>query len=329
MRTKKGLLFLLVILALFALGCKQTPPPQPEPEKPAKEDQQDQISLIQEEWSNSAHATVTDAGDPNSPATRDGCITCHDGRAFAQQIVSAADLDTSEPVAQDCDTCHSDYGKEVWEAGLVNLPSGEVRDGGGALCMSCHNARNVPDPATKTAPHPSTEADILMGTNGYHVEGKNYSNSPHTSVKDTCFSCHTADLGGGYASHTFEADLKTCVSCHQGIDTFNMKAKEDYDGNGQVEGFQDEVAGLQELLKETIEEGLDGGSFAISRGAIVFTKGEEEITDVPADLYHAAWNYFLTVNDGTKGLHNPEYVVQLLQQSILMLDGDLGAAAEL
>lgn len=326
---RKKLLFFILVLAipLMIVGCRQAQDPTPE-EPPAKEEQQeDHTEAIRKEWAESAHATATNADEPNSPAKREECMLCHDGRAFARQIASTEDLSTDEPVGQDCATCHEGHGKEVWESGLAQLPSGEVRDGGGALCMSCHNARKTPDPAARPAPHASAQADIVMGTNGFQVEGVNYSSSPHTAVKDTCFGCHMADLGGGYPSHTFEADVQTCEPCHQGINTINMKAKADYDGDGDLEGFQDEVDGLLKNLHDTIEARLEGGTFASSHGQIVFTAPDgNEMNDVPADLYHAAWNYYLVVNDGSRGIHNPVYVVQLLQQSILMLDGDLKEA---
>ncbi|MBI4759333.1 MAG: hypothetical protein HY783_10125, partial [Chloroflexi bacterium] len=41
-----------------------------------------------------------------------------------------------------------------------------------------------------------------------------------------------------------------CQACHAGIKTFNILAKADYDGNGKVEGVQDEVAGLLKVLKK-------------------------------------------------------------------------------
>lgn len=328
---KKLLLFILVLaIPIMIVGCRQAPDPTPG-ESPAKEEQQeDHTEAIRKEWAESAHATATNADEPNSPAKREECMLCHDGRAFARQIASTEDLSTDEPVGQDCATCHEGHGKEVWESGLAQLPSGEVRDGGGALCMSCHNARKTPDPAARPAPHASAQADMVMGTNGFQVEGVNYSSSPHTAVKDTCFGCHMADLGGGYPSHTFESDVQACESCHQGIRTINMKAKADYDGDGTVEGFQDEVDGLLKLLHDTIEARLEGGTFTTGHGQIVFTSQDgSEINDVPADLYHAAWNYYLVVNDDSGGIHNPVYAVQLLQQSILMLDGDLKEAKQL
>ncbi|NLC76321.1 MAG: ammonia-forming cytochrome c nitrite reductase subunit c552 [Clostridia bacterium] len=331
MRYKYSLI-LLVLVACLAVGCRQaadnTPP---EPQEPAQEEQQkNPAEAIREEWAKSAHATATNAESPDSPAKREACMRCHDGRAYTMQISSVEDLDTGEPVGQDCDTCHSGHGKEVWQSGLVQLPAGEVRDGGGALCMDCHNARNIPDPENRPAPHASAEADIVMGINGFQVEGKTYGSSPHTAVKDTCFGCHMADLGGGYPSHTFKSDVETCKSCHQGIDTVNMKAKDDYDGDGTVEGFQEEVDGLLKTLHDTIEAKLEGGSFTSGHGRILFQDGNgNDLENVPAELYHGAWNYFLVVNDGSRGIHNPLYVVQLLQQSILMLDGDLGDAKQL
>lgn len=332
MRRKLWLLFfVLVLLIPLTVGCRQAANEIREEQQQTEEQQQeDHTQAIREEWSKSAHAVATNAQEENSPAKRDECMRCHNGQAYVKQVTSADELNVDEPVGQDCDTCHSGHGKEVWASGLVTLPAGEVRDGGGALCMDCHNARKTPDPENRPAPHSSAEADIVIGTNGYHVEGVTYSSSPHTAVKDTCFGCHMADLGGGYPSHTFKADVKPCQSCHQGISDINMKAKADYDGDGSIEGFQEEVDGLLKLLHDTIEAELDGGTFSTGHGQIVFTgKDGNEMSEVSPDLYHAAWNYYLVMNDGSRGIHNPVYVVQLLQQSVLMLGGDLKDAKQL
>lgn len=328
----KHLLILLALVALLAAGCRQadnTPAPAPQQPKQEEQQQKDPTEAIREEWAKSAHATATNADAEDSPAKRDNCIRCHNGKAYAMQISTADEVDTGKPVGQDCETCHSGHGKEVKESGLVQLPAGEVRDGGGVLCMDCHNARNTPDPDKRPAPHASAQSDVVMGMNGYQAEGKTYSSSPHTAAKDTCLGCHMANLDG-HPSHTFKADVEACKSCHQGMDSINRKAQADYDGDGNVEGFQEEIDGLLKMLHDAIEAKLNGGTFTTGHGQILFQDANQnELDNVPAELYYGAWNYFLVSNDGSKGIHNPTYAVQLLQQSILMLDGDLGKAQQL
>ena len=45
-----------------------------------------------------------------------------------------------------------------------------------------------------------------------------------------------------------------CAGCHVGLDTYNRTARADYDGLNGIEGIQDEVQGLLDLLLEKIED---------------------------------------------------------------------------
>jgi len=140
------------------------------------------------------------------------------------------------------------------------LPAGFQASGvgKGALCIVCHESRNGEpvagagnptlhedndlnfDPqldinaspalaATLTkvtsynAPHDAAQGDVLMGRNGYFVQGVR---SPHSLIADTCVNCHMelmpapndfdpARLG---TNHNFAVDLgvaNICSNCHQ------------------------------------------------------------------------------------------------------------------
>jgi hypothetical protein len=77
---------------------------------------------------------------------------------------------------------------------------------------------------------------------------------------------------GGHSFNTVTPDGKTdygssCKSCHGDVKDFNMKAKADYDGNGKVEGDQDEIKGLLDTTWKALEakgwkKNNTGGSYA-------------------------------------------------------------------
>ncbi len=47
---------------------------------------------------------------------------------------------------------------------------------------------------------------------------------------------------------------ESCKSCHGEVKDFNLKAKADYDGDGKVDGVQDEVKGLLNVLWKALED---------------------------------------------------------------------------
>ncbi len=279
---------------------------------------------ITEQWLNSAHAKPTE-----STIGRDGCVKCHDGKAFSVQNDKAADITT--PSGQNCLSCHSSYGSELKQKGQVSIPTKETfRSGTGALCMSCHNSNSVPnisDPR-RTSPHYSAQADVLTGSGGIRIsEDIQFNNTfGHISLDNSCADCHMPMLEEGFRSHTFSMENEyahlTCAKCHENVADFNIRAKADYDGDGTIEGMQDEVLGLKNILYNAISEELDGGYFETSRGSIVFFNAQgQQLNEVSDEIYLAAYNYYLIKNDGSKGIHNPLFTVHLLQQSYKILTG--------
>jgi len=162
-----------------------------------------------------------------------------------------------------------------------------------ATCENCHNGREVPANAVKGQyPHYSSAAEFLNNTGGV-TYGQTIQDSPHALMvgagpvpnpKDQtgatklfggatpgpCVYCHmypsiTDAKDPNYlkvGAHSFNSvspDGKfdytaPCKSCHGDQKDFNFKAKADYDGNGKVEGVQDEVKGLLNVLWKALED---------------------------------------------------------------------------
>lgn len=282
------------------------------------------VDMITEEWSNSLHSRA-------NPSTvgRDECIICHDGVAFAKKLEQSSQLATS--TGQDCFSCHEGYGRELKEAGILDIPTKENFNAGiGAVCSSCHNADNIPDikNARRAYPHYGSQADVLTGFGGIRVNEEDHFNNTygHISLDNSCVDCHMPVNSKGYISHTFKMEAEfaelVCASCHQGAIDFNYKAKADYDGNEKVTGIQDEITGLLSVLEKAISDELGGGSFAASKGAInYYDANGNPIAEVADKVYLASYNYLLIYNDGSKGVHNPLFAAQLLQYSYRHLTG--------
>jgi mono/diheme cytochrome c family protein len=171
---------------------------------------------------------------------------------------------------------------------------------------------------------------MLMGAGGvsfdlpFEVE-----NTHGIVVPDSCASCHMADGIGEPGElnpplvglHTFamrdpennaiNAD-NACATCHSGLDTYDRTAGGDYDGNGLVQGVQTEVEGLLTIMRSGILSTMPGTS-ATAGGYINITSGG--FNALAQQQKQALYNYNFVAKDGSRGVHNTSYAVQLLQRS--------------
>lgn len=296
----------------------------------------------QDQWEGTKHNIKNiDTTAADAPAKRDNCLSCHDGEGFANKVSKRADLPAPAKDAVNsigCDSCHGKRATDLMASGNTDkLANGyQVKGAGaGALCISCHNGRKLPDAAKKPAPHRSPQFDILYAAVGARTPGVSYASSPHGANPKSCVSCHMAQLGG-VANHTFEVVDKpdyvknACGSCHAGLTVLNRTALADYDGDKVIEGTQDEVKGLIALLDKAAadKEKELGASFGEDHGAFAWTDSAKAAVKVPDALYFARFNLALVEEDGSHGIHNPAYVISLLQNSYKQLTGqDVPGAA--
>lgn len=318
--------FIVGLIVLFAVaaaaGCGRQQDEQPAPQ-PGNGDGADiNINALVQQWVESDHSNIL-----LTPAQRDNCVLCHDGGAFADGITEIANVDRDFFVSIDCRACHTGAGAELLQSGTVDIPTAEGVEGGtGAQCMSCHNERYAPIYENLRAPHYSAQAGLFTASGGARVEGFDYgSTSAHRNLDNSCVYCHMTGTEDGFASHSFRVDdiQAACGQCHQDLTDANLQARNDYDGDGETKGFQDEVQGLIALVEEAISEELGGASVTTGGGAIQFIDNDDNpIEDIPEDVYLAAFNLQLVRYDGSLGVHNPIYAVQLLQQSYRLLTGE-------
>jgi hypothetical protein len=333
---KKLLVFLFIFgLICFGAGCAGTnnegdntgenTPQQEEENNKGKDINLSQV--IYDQWAESGHAKAEGEDNPaEAPGMRaqGGCFFCHNGYAFENNAKDLEGIGILKGTT--CDTCHIGYGHQTMTAGKAETLIGTVEGGKGSMCMACHNGRGK-KPDLESAPHHSVQADMTLGKNGGEISGVSYGNSGHSNLTDSCLSCHMAADENGTQDHTFKMNEKNideaCNKCHK-FDTFNPEAKGDYDGDGSKEGIQTEVEGLLKLVNDEILKKLDGGKFVSTHGSVEFQDKDGKAIETPPDenLYRAAWNYFFVDYDGSKGIHNPKYAVQLLQQSYKGLTGN-------
>jgi len=287
--------------------------------------------------------------------SRAACRQCHTGNGYIDYSMGkpAAQQNGAFRVL-DCVVCHATHGKSQ-DASLLRIydtvtlptegPDETLTDVGPmATCLVCHNGRIAPDDPGLT-PHYALGGVMLEGINGVTF-GYTLTNSPHSTLAN-CIDCHMAPSpapgqpgAGKIGGHSFNMKVhdpsdpdfgvenvqNACntPACHGAtgrspdllITELNREAFGDYDGDGTIEGVQDETQGLMDLVLAQIQ----------AKGAVQLPAYPYWVTSgvAPADLpivQDAIWNWEYVDNSGDLGIHNTSYAVGLLQVTYRVLAG--------
>ena len=227
--------------------------------------------------------------------------------------------------------------------------------GFGTICINCHRSRNgsvtnsiVAYPlgqqtwagGSSFGPHDSPVSDLFYGVNGW-TYGQNIPSAAHRdAITNACMGCHMQTvastdpaflLAGGHSMNmsyqsvaggvTNKVDMVgVCQQCHGGITTFDLP-RQDYNGDGIIEGVQTEVQHILDKLSTLLPNSTYQPSGNYMADGLVKTSISVK-TNWPAKFLEAAYNWQLVNNDGSKGVHNAPYAVGLLKASIADLTGD-------
>lgn len=294
------------------------------------------------QWNESRHAVATRY--PTGEA-RAACVRCHSGVGHIDFLDGLPqNQQRTEYEAIVCATCHDPHDgtnlSQLRTVPGVTLQNGFVVTGGGngRICMNCHTARRngatYPDTTPGSAnfgPHYGPQTDMLAGKNAFEY-GRLIPSSAHmAAVQNSCTTCHMQTLASNdpaknhAGEHTFKAKwdagtpgttaddvplLGSCKECHGGnIATFDL-VRQDYDMNGVIEGVQTEVKGLLDRLGRLLPP-YDNPDVVVTSAYTVQQR-------------RAAYNYKFVKDDGSYGVHNAAYAVNLLKASIADLTGDFG-----
>jgi hypothetical protein len=311
------------------------------------------------------------------------CYTCHDGNYAHDEV----DCDTNADGRADA-VCATKDATAIgyWRGGYHYNPQAPILEGKQALADL--NGDGTDDFAPTENSFHSSASFTLAGVTG---------DSSLPSENNKCVTCHMAagpsseeegyrHLGGhsfklrtghslshlrvqteeGAEEETTEAEagdlelVSACTVCHASVTEINREARADYDGDGNREGIQDEVAGLLLNLSNKIKS-LDtddinqtsgttesGGTITVNAISWAGTRtsgltatancatgspsgGRDayqpcNFLDAGAILRRAVWNYNSVVRDGSLGVHNAAYTIQVLQGTYkalgILLEGD-------
>jgi len=329
-------------------------------------------------------------GDLNGPEARSECARCHTAQGFYYNnfalgrppnpnVISFICCENLAPIT--CQTCHSPmYARnkaQLFAYDGVRTTSGlDLKQvGSGAICIHCHNTEHdvtQPRPLLdRLAPH-SPQADVSYGRGGFRLGPDSFPFPAQPTCSrdagDGCATCHM-DEGAAHGDpsyrkvgdHTFHmvssegvSNTRPCQVCHDGRESFDPRARHDYDGNAKVQSVRQEVDGLMVLLQSRLSAAIVGRGYAgcdpgatagvfVKRGfaqKIVVTDAQgfdlgdcdrngvverkEQpflFPDTDLLLHKAAYNYLLVQSDKSRGLHNLPFVVSLLQRTIHAVTG--------
>jgi hypothetical protein len=315
-----------IVAVALVLACDRNVTYTTDEQEPATcfnchSDENTQLVAAQLQWEHSVHGSSANTNRSTAP-----CNGCHTSEGFKMRI-ETWDMPAlvENPTAIHCFTCHAphtngDFRLRVQAAQA--LQNGFKFDVGSAnLCVSCHHARENVDTYVKTesgqvniansrwGPHHSVQGDMLFGSNGYEYAGFPYTRTEHrTATENGCVDCHqkftrNSKVGG----HTWNMrwtdedgellNTAACVPCHGATTSFDR------------DGIQTEITTLAEELKGLL---IARGLLSASGSAVPGTRTSDEAG--------AIWNYLLIEEDRSLGVHNPNYMRDLLQSAINFLN---------
>ncbi len=302
-------------------------------------------------WKASGHGT----GTSFARGTSTSCAPCHSGWGFIAKVDPASDLEQKTGNQNvSCAVCHDPHATktpgavgdamdhQIRDQDEVTLGDGTVitKGGTGKLCMNCHIGRReaityAQDPHRHFGPHHSNQADMLFGANTI-TWGMVVPSSTHKdALKNVCVDCHMfatpADGEPGrdkIGDHSWAMsvdvegvevqNVAACVRCHGDIEEYNdIVVTKDYDGDGTIEGYQDELDGQMEIV-----------------AMLLPPVDSPDVQDDPDDSYtrvqlNALFNYHYIHDDASHGAHNFRFAMGLMKLSEAALTYGVLTAGEI
>ncbi len=290
------------------------------------------------------------------------CTKCHTADGLPFFLEHGVNISSEPTLSLECATCHVDVDNiadgELYIVDEVEFPSGQVVSFGeeepANLCINCHQGRDsgtaiasfidsagvgddeVSESLRFRNPHYFAAGATMFGSDAvgaYQYDGMEYTGQyPHARRVDTCVGCHQP--------HALEFDVAVCADCHEDVETRedipNIRLDEDfdpvdYDGDGDVEEpIRAEIETLQTaLFDEIVAYTTELGAPIVynpDRYPYWFDEEGEGYANWTPRLVRVLYNYTWSVSDPGVYAHNPDYILQLLYDSLMDIGGEEAVA---
>lgn len=210
-------------------------------------------------------------------------------------ITLFSQLGFAEGNSDRCKRCHDEI-KENWEESTheargidclsCHQTNMKVQQPKEQLCISCHSADSKQTKEKTRMP----QQEMVKGTGGFGIKESAPSLMYASGV--ACIDCHMPKEH----DHIFEIDTNedepvACISCHTGFQLNDMQR--------QIDRWQKETNNLMKKVEKLLKEKK------VLRNRKLYQRAE--------------FNYKFIKQDGSEGVHNPEYTQELLEVTYQML----------
>ena len=264
------------------------------------------------------------------------CVVCHD--PHAEGTTTNTTTDAQPRITGDTPKLPAGFAALGVGKGAQCIVCHNTRNGGittaGDSYLHEDNDPQFGALSSYAAPHVPAQGDVLTGHNAYFMPASggafgttNY--SPHARITDSCVQCHMvrslppallSDYGN--TNHTFLASLDICTKCH-GIDS-GLAGKLQMDTQAALDQLLSNIqTAIATQATGTYAGNIASVTLATSHGLpvvnLTYVAGSPATgvnpnvvvpasTDAGQTLAKAIWNYYLINNDSSLGIHNPEFI---------------------
>lgn len=205
------------------------------------------------------------------------------------------------------------------------------------VCAQCHNDRGAAWTDTSRSPHHSPQYNMLLGTVGELATGPSPGlPATHSRLEMQCAECHMQTTNN-FSGHTFQvASYQLCANCHNDV-------------AGLVQFVTNDIAGQIQLTKTLLDlwaendapnqiqsygdlawEYDNPGDLSNPQGLATIhgphsdsNPALDEQKYIPDDIKKARFDLYLVLYDGSYGVHNGPYDIQLLQTAQTWIEQEL------
>ena len=279
-------------------------------------------AAITDAYETSIHAT----GSTAARGSNITCAKCHCNEGYIETCLTGADTTkVSLPVLTriTCGTCHDfhasfDFENDGPDYAIRNNDPISLQAYGHTVsidfgnnsnvCGYCHQPRTLYSypfaadsfniTSSHWGPHHGPQATMVYGIGGCEIPGSKAYPTPGGTTHFTGAGCVTCHMNKGtdvaVGGHTWWPSVESCTPCHTGATNFD------------IDGVQTEVEDLLAELKTLL----------IGKGVLNADGGL--ITGMHTSAEAGAFFNYVTAEEEDKsfGVHNPDYIIALLTNSI-------------
>ncbi len=304
-----------------------------------------------EDWQGSAHDIVTPSPAASFTAgTRlNECGKCHSGDFFYRQIISGEtvaddalkNVAAADQHAVECAICHDPHrrtgnaptpedGRDFqlrWPEVANPIPTNTIdavtNPARFNLCGQCHHDRGRTWQETSRPPHHSNQANMYVGEMPLPEDGDILvlsQLSVHSAAPEQCATCHMyrqdfqSDIAPAISGHTFAVDFKSCATACHTFHPTQAQAEQAYATlRAEVDTRLERIKTDLNAWATTTFGVANGWEYRSTQTAIAQTR-------IPDWAKQVRFLYYYVLNDGSHGMHNPDYATDILTKCEQLID---------